>query len=97
MGFGMNIFLNRPEDETDTRYLFLRLESLSCATGKVLVGDSVDWHLSTQDHHWWLPEDSVYPSGAPKRHLSRANYLFCDFHVENLDPASALNALVYPR
>jgi general secretion pathway protein G len=97
MGFGMNLFLKRPEKEDDTRFEFLRLESLTCLTGKVLVGDSVDWHLLTQDHHWWLPGECLYPSGAPERHTGRANYLFCDFHVENLDPASALNALVTPH
>jgi len=97
MGFGMNTYLRRPETEDVTWLEFLRLESLTASTGKVLVGDSVDWHLSTQDHHWWLPGECLYPSGAPERHIDRANYLFCDFHVENMDPVSALNVLVSPR
>ncbi len=91
MGFGMNTYLNRPEKEDRTWLEFLRLESLTAQTGKVFVGDSVDWHLDSTS---WLINGT---SGDPERHTGRANYLFCDFHVENLDPASALNDLVTPH
>jgi prepilin-type N-terminal cleavage/methylation domain-containing protein/prepilin-type processing-associated H-X9-DG protein len=97
VGYGMNLFLQRPESEAMTWFDFLRYDGLTSPSSKVLVGDSVDWHLSTADHHWWLVGETLNPSGDPSRHRGRAGYLMVDLHVASLRPDQALSALVTPQ
>jgi prepilin-type N-terminal cleavage/methylation domain-containing protein/prepilin-type processing-associated H-X9-DG protein len=97
IGYGMNTYLNRPEDPAYTRTQFLRLERLTAPDGKIFIGDSVDWHLDTTGGVWPMLTEGYYMSGDPTRHTGRANYLFIDFHVENRDPTRALDALVNPH
>ncbi|TSJ79750.1 hypothetical protein FPL22_08455 [Rariglobus hedericola] len=95
-GYGMNAALNIPgvggSMTYDNRY---KVAALSIPSRTVLVGDSVNYHIDVQTPNWTTATNTVegYYSGAPTRHGSNANYLFCDGHVESLSPDAALKVL----
>ncbi|HEY9250216.1 MAG TPA: DUF1559 domain-containing protein [Rariglobus sp.] len=96
-GYGMNANLNIPgvggSMAYDNRY---PSAAINFPARTVLVGDSVNYHIDIKTPSWGAPVTNTvegYYSGAPKRHGSTANYLFCDGHVSELTPEAALAAL----
>jgi len=99
-GYGMNYHLNvsgmgnRVTDGNtiyDTRFLAI---AIPYPATTVLVGDSGNYHIDVSGAWTVVPittEGSEgYYSGAPTRHGTTANYLFCDGHVATLTPTAAL-------
>jgi prepilin-type N-terminal cleavage/methylation domain-containing protein/prepilin-type processing-associated H-X9-DG protein len=95
-GYGMNPNLNIPgvggNMPYDTRY---PAAAIPYPARTVLVGDSGNYHLDVKGTSWTRVSNTAegYYSGAPTRHGSSANYLFCDGHVTSLAPDAALAAL----
>lgn len=95
-GYGMNACLNIPgvggSMTYDNRY---KVASLIAPSRTVLVGDSVNYFIDVQTPKWTMATNTVegYYSGAPVRHGSAANYLFCDGRVSALTPDAALTVL----
>lgn len=91
---GMYTFLVYRSDYLSSGYSLdyqVKLAEITRPSRRVLAGDSDDYHLSV-----WTGmkpgDDGLFSSGDPIRHNERANYLFVDGHVENLDLAQAVVA-----
>lgn len=98
-GYGMNPNLNIPgvggSMAYDTRY---PATAIQYPAKTILAGDSGNYHLDVKGTSWTKVNNTAegYYSGAPLRHGSTANYLFCDGHVISLTPDAAL-AVLPPR
>ncbi len=91
VGYGMNLYPERPDNtnenarndlEDDSLY---SMEMIQHATARVLIGDSIDWHLVggtnfANGHFGFAP----WSPGDPRRHGRGANYLFFDLHAARL-------------
>lgn len=67
-----------------------RFAQIANPSGRVLVGDSIDWHLFPDAG---TPGSFFAWSGDPRRHGRTANYLFFDGHVAACDPLTAWNGV----
>lgn len=65
-----------------------RYAAITHPSSRVLAGDSQDWHIFPSNGQ---PGTFYSWSGEPRRHGGRANYLFFDHHVAQLDPLAAWN------
>jgi prepilin-type processing-associated H-X9-DG protein len=70
----------------------LAVDDLDSPSNTILVGDSVDWHLSLTgwwpNGEWWTTDSNEYGyySAHPDRHGKNANYLMADGSVSALTP-----------
>lgn len=107
-GYGMNPYPgagSRPNTHSGGRLLDshrrIMLSDLDSPTRTILVGDSVDWHLSLTGHwpngDWWPGNNEHgWYSAHPDRHGRVANYLMADGSVSPLPMAEALRRLRNP-
>ena len=88
-GYGLNGCLRMPAsnlrsswDVSSGYYLDYQVRQVTNFTARCLVADSPDWHVTV--------DNTKYPTAwSPNRHVSNANYLFCDGHVQSLMPSPA--------
>jgi len=91
---GMYTFLVYRADFTSSGYSLdyqVKQAEITMLSKRLLAGDSDDYHLSVWNG-MTANEDGVYSSGDPVRHRNKANYLFVDGHVENLNLSQAVAA-----
>lgn len=77
----------------------LQLTDIDNPSNAILIGDSVDWHLSLMNGKWWTAENKWgYTSGHPNRHGKKgANYLMADGSVATLPMEVAFERLKNPN
>jgi prepilin-type N-terminal cleavage/methylation domain-containing protein/prepilin-type processing-associated H-X9-DG protein len=100
-GYGMNPY-PRGSSVSGSKILnsnrAVALDDLDAPSNTILIGDSVDWHLSLSGGDWWTSTSNPYgyTSGHPERHGKVANYLMADGHVVGLRPDEAKARLLNP-
>lgn len=77
----------------------LQITDIDNPSYAILIGDSVDWHLSLMNGNWWTAENKWgYMSGHPNRHGKKgANYLMADGSVATLPMEVAFERLKNPN
>jgi prepilin-type processing-associated H-X9-DG protein len=88
-GYGYNGCLRMPAsnlrsmwDVAAGTYLDYQVRQVTNFTARTIAADSPDWHITVNN--------SKYPTAwSPNRHGATANYVFCDGHVQSLQPTPA--------
>lgn len=71
-------------------FRIFRFNQLPNHSGRILMGDSIDWHLFPDSG---TPAAWFSWSGDPRRHRGRANYVYADLHAASRTPDQAWNGL----
>jgi prepilin-type N-terminal cleavage/methylation domain-containing protein/prepilin-type processing-associated H-X9-DG protein len=95
-GYGINGCLKMPGsklrsywDVAAGTYIDYRVAEVTKRPMRALIGDGNDWHIT-------VGNSKYSTTWAPTRHGNVANYLFCDLHVQGVEPVAAEAAIANP-